>query len=301
MRRSVWWLAVSAFVGGAVLVRAPALAGPITPLYLSESFMKITVVQGSGVINSWATPDVEASIAVNTTVRTYGQASANLGREYTLAGTATGVTFPNTVGCCFRDGTTDGLFNYAIQDVPAPDNLVWRFNSDWSNPQVMPLVITGGGLGGSFGIGQAEGIAYDPRDGSLWFALPGSFGLVFNVTMQGDLLALFPARDLDGGVALAFDSADNTLWVTTSVGSVGQDTLLRQFSALKTIDTLGTAHPVLDSLVLGNTRAFGAESVFRAPAAVPEPSTPALWLMAFLMLIALNRHGRSQKRTRDPR
>ena len=118
-----------------------------------------------------------------------------------------------------------------------------------------------------------------------------SFGLVFNVTKEGKLLALFPARDLDGGVALAYDSADNTLWVTTSVGSVGQDTLLRQFSALKTIDVLGTAHPVLDSLVLGNTRAFGAESVFRSPAAVPEPPMPALLLMAFLVWIALSQRG----------
>ena len=120
------------------------------------------------------------------------------------------------------------------------------------------------------------------------------------MTKEGELLALFPARDLDGGVALAFDSADNTLWVTTSVGSVGQDTLLRQFSALKTIDVLGTAHPVLDSVMLENTRAFGAESVFRSPAAVSEPPMPALLLMAFLVWIALSRQSRAAKRTAYP-
>ena len=289
MRRKFW--SVRAFVGVAALVRLPAFAGPVTPLYLSESFGKITVVQGSGVINSWPTPDVEASIAVNTTVRTYGQDSSNLGREYTLAGVPTGTTFPNTVGCCFRDGTTDGVFNYAIQDTPAPDHLVWRFNSDWSNPELLPLVIISGGQ--TFGLSDVEGITYDPRDGTLWFADRGSSGLIFNINFQGELLAAFLAGSLDDGVALAFDSADNTLWVTSSTGSSGQDTLLRQFPAVKTLDTLGTDHPLLDSLVLTNTRAFGAESIFGAPAAVvPEPSTLMLWLIGLIALVARNRTAR---------
>ena len=124
----------------AVAFSTSTKAGPLSPLYLSTG-STVEVLQSTTILDSWSTGEQEYSIAVQGTVRTWSQGNpvlSLLGHEYTLDGIPTGASYPNSVGCCFRDGTTDGQFNYAVRQV-AGDDEIYRFNLDWTNPQLFPI------------------------------------------------------------------------------------------------------------------------------------------------------------------
>jgi hypothetical protein len=261
------------------LIQSEAQAGPTSALYLTDSSVggAVYVVQNGAVINSWtgvpapnAPLDSNPTIAVGETVRTYPQGfvPGALGAEYSLNGVPTGATYPNTVGCCFRDGTTDGVvYNYAIRDIPGL-NAIYRFNRDWTDPEVLVLP-------GLAGLGDPIGITFDPRNNSLWIA---QANLVFNATLGGDVPAIFLLDSTFDG-ALAFDSADNTLWLVDSEPSVG--TIFEQFSSVAGFDR----RDPLDTFVLppfgGLIR--GAEFALTI-AAVPEPPSWALMIGGVALL-----------------
>jgi hypothetical protein len=282
--------AAAAMLVGSIFAAGPAAAGPVSALYLADFGLNYLVVQGDGVIDSWAQAPAEVfdpspAIAVMSTVRAYGQgfSPSSTGYEYTLDGTPTGASYLNTVGCCFRDGTTDGVYNYAIRQMPAANDVVYRFDLDWGNPEALDLNIGFSLDNLSLGIGKVSGIAFDPRDSSLWFSDVGGF--VFNIRMDGLIQAGFLYSPAMNG-ALAFDPADNTLWMTDyNPGSF--TTTLYQYSSEKAFDGRGISP--MSTLTLAIGAIGGAEFALASPAEVPEPAMIGLFGLGVLGLGMMRR------------
>lgn len=177
---------------------APALAGPISPLYFTmlsgPGF--VGELQGSAVLNLWSqSVGGENAIALPGSVRTM---SSGGGAEYTFAGVPTGVTYIGPGFGNWRDGTTDGAYNYSV-DGSMGSSGVYRFSNTWGNPT---LLFTTGAL--------FAGITYDPSNNSLW--LSSLTGGIENRSMSGALQFSFNPTS---GVALflAMDYQDGTLWM----------------------------------------------------------------------------------------
>ncbi len=144
-----------------------------------------------------------ALVVVEDHVRTTAHAPlSGPGREYTLDGTATGVTFQAAIDV--YDAGTDGEHIYAWRWSNA--QLV-RYTLEWTDPEVvfsLPLSP----------YSQAYmGITFDPGTESVWLSswYTASFSRLDNYSMSGELLG---SIDLDGGhgAGLALDHADGTLW-----------------------------------------------------------------------------------------
>ncbi len=240
------------FLASAVSAAAYAdlLTGPVSEYYLvSGDQRRVDVVQGGNINRTWTTPDFEYPVAVANTVRTLGARNRNIGREYTLAGNATGNTYPNHLGDMFWDSTTDGQSNYLVSW--SNDDVI-RTDADYTNPVVLF------NLGG--GPEDGLGITYDPTNNSLWIA-DFKGGSVENRALDGTLLSAFNTGISDQA-ALALDHADGTLWIVEWT----QNGDFRQFSKAGAL--LSTQH--YGGLVGVNP--LGGE--FQ----IPEPTTLCLLL-----------------------
>lgn len=234
---------------------------------------QILVVQGNAQIDAWPTISRgEASLAINSTVRTYGEgdpAGRNLGHEYLLNGTPTGATYVNTVGCCFRDGTTDGVHNYATRNAH-----VYEFNADWSNPQQI-----------IYNFQEAFfGIAYDSTNDSFWVSDHGGDRvMIFNVGRAGNLGNFFYTAHQTGlgPSALALDPADHTLWLYSPLDGFNSPGILEQYSTAP--NTEGSAARTPLSSLAFNAPVLAAEFALNSPAAPPGGSIPE---PASVMLLA---------------
>jgi len=258
-----------------------AEAGPVSPLYLTTG-SQVYVIQGTGVVDSWPSGEQEFSIAVDTTVRTYSQGNpvlSLLGHEYGIDGTPTGASYLNTVGCCFRDGTTDGMFNYAARTGAGVDG-IYRFDRNWSGSQLLPFLP---GL-----VGGATGIAYDSSDDTFWVAIASPIGSaipVVHITRGGVQLSLFSGGTGSGNVALAYDRADDTLWLYVATPNASE---LRQFS---TSDAPGFKPPL--STMPGIGFVAGMEfALQQEPSAIPEPASAVLLCSGLVVIAALRRFRR---------
>jgi len=268
---------LSSVIGLAVALAEMAHAGPISPLYVSDG-EQIQVFQGLGIIDSWLTGEQEFSIAVSSNVKTWSQGSpalSLLGREYLLDGTPTGTTYLNSVGCCFRDGTTDGKFNYAVR-LLAGSEAVYRFNLDWTDPQVFPLQppLFYAGL---------SGITYDSSDATFWLAVSESFAAIAHITADGNLISYFSVAGAAApNVSLAYDRADDTLWLYIPRVQGGSE--LVQFAASD--DMTSTNFPLFRQPVSGF--AYGIEFALQQDTTlVPEPATMTLLGTGLALLLSL--------------
>jgi WD40 repeat protein len=269
------WQSVVRCAGGIALLSIFVLAssemaqaGPSRPLYFSTG-SQIQVFTGGGIVDSWITGEQEYSIAVNTTVKTWSQGNpflSLLGREYELDGTPTGATYLNGVGCCFRDGTTDGQFNYAVRQA-VPNNVVYRFNLDWTDPQPMPF--------SSFFTSGVTGIAYDSSDDTFWLASSSeaNFVSVLHLTRTGDFISFFGGGE-GSNVSLAYDATDNSLWIYSARPALSE---LVHFAASDDMTT--TNFPFSREPGIG----FVSATEFQL-AAVPEPSTCVLFLVGVALV-----------------
>ena len=116
--------------------------------------------------------------------------------------------------CCFEDGTTDGEFNYAVRmdstlldpigSRPLAPAAVYRFNRDWSDPQLLFKV-------GSTGL--YYGIGYAPASGTFFLTrvAPGT-AFIEEWSRDGRLLATPVQTNAEGFGGVAVDPLDGTLW-----------------------------------------------------------------------------------------
>jgi hypothetical protein len=223
-----------------------AADGPVSPLYLTGinthavlpgcsgngNVNELHVIQGANEIRSWCLPGGdEDALAVGSTIRTLGfnyQVDPT-GKEYTLAGNYTGVSFVNTIGTGDQlyDGTRDATHNYAI----STGGHVFSFDLKWRN---WSLLFT---IPATSNFDLWNGIAYDASSDSLWISNYGQ-STVKNYSLAGVLLVgftlIFPPGSRSGPIGLALDPADQTLWTYFQGG------ILTQYSKAGTLLTAKT-------------------------------------------------------------
>jgi DNA-binding beta-propeller fold protein YncE len=256
-----------------------ATAGPVSTLYITAGDQQeLFLVQGSTVTQEPAVQAEEYALAVRDTVRTLGLGDffGVVGNEYTLAGTPMAATYTNSFGSQMLDGTTDGVFNYAVQFGSAR---VVRFGLDWADPTVVATGLDP----------DTIGITYDTYDGTFWTASRLA-NTIYHFSSNFALLGSFTAPG--GPSGLAFDPADGTLWA-----------IARRTGAGIRLDQYSTSGALLSSffpLGLQAANPYGAEF-----ALIPEPTTLVLAAFGALSLTILRRRylarrgcGRGAKRMR---
>lgn len=189
--------------------------GPKSPYYIA-SRGRIYVVQGTNPVWSFPTvyggdesvfaipctsPSPCTSVLGQSTIytRTDGFGPGTNDGEYTLSGTPTGVQYVTQAGTgTVYDGTSDGSFNYGAMHFGG----VFVADLHWQNESL---------LFDQTLIERPTGITYDPYNNSLWLS-DGPTATVADFSLGGVLLRSFDTFDM-GNTALAFDSADDTLWM----------------------------------------------------------------------------------------
>ena len=170
---------------------------------------------------------------------------------------------PSTTGsgATIYDGTSDGNFNYGID---FNSGYIYRFSSTWGGTPAVMFQAAGSGT---------IGITYDSANNSFWTS-DFSDGIISDYSMNGVLLSSFD-NGYSAGMALAYDPADNTLWMLT-------EWLSGNFVQY---DTSGTQ---LQTMVLDvpPSDILGAEFM---TSPVPEPSLLALAGLGGLAALAVSR------------
>ena len=260
----------------ALLAAVPhELGAQTSELYLTGAGGGIAVLQGGVVTRQWSQPSVNAyGIAIGTTVRTIGGLVTRPGQasgfEYLLDGTATGTTYgpagppPSTI----YDATSDGQRNYFLH---WDSQRVYQAGLDWSSPTELFRVSTTQG--------SHSGISYDANSQSLWVGAwewtAGAGGVVKRYSLAGQLLGSFSTRA--GGplsvTGLAYDRADNTLWMSDFVRT--PNTLFQYAVDGTLLQTVTFQRQGLGPMrILGGE--FGAPPPTISPLAAPEPASMTL-------------------------
>lgn len=231
-------------------------------LYMSDGDgRRILEVTGGAIVNTFAAvPAIRAfPIAVVDTVRTTGYAAGEIGGEYLLDGTSTGVQYPLLQGNIMSDGGTDAVeFNYGISFTGE----VWRYDRAWDNG----VLLFNSGADGL----RKAGITYDPSDGTLWISADRADG-IFHYTTGGALLGQFnTVPNLDWVIAL--EPSTDTLWVSTR-GSESLSQYAKDGTFLQTIAVPG----------------MRGASFLSGEFVVPEPTSALLLGLGVLALVRRRR------------
>jgi hypothetical protein len=227
------------------------------------------VYQGGQLLRSWAAVNAyEIPLAVvGGTVRQGAEQGGFSGTEYTQAGVPTGTHY--TGAPYVFDAGSDGSSIYGWRCDTAT---LIRYDLNWKSQ------------GSLFSLGSSYdysfmGITYDPQNNSVWLAPWGSgnrptTGYLYDYSLSGQLLAKVTLSVANAeGSGLAYDLADNTLWMFD-----WNNNRLEQYSQSGT----------LLSTIDGVTRVYGLEF-----GAVPEPSSLTL-IGAATPLVFARRFGRRQ-------
>ena len=248
-------------------------AGPTSTLYLTSAPGSSQYVYGNyrvlgGTTTAIASPQNspnESAIAAyggslfTAQISSFGNGGsvydANFNYVSSLSSSTTGS------GAAIYDGTSDGNFNYGID---FNSGYIYRFSSTWGGTPA--VLFQAAGL-------NPIGITYDSANNSFWTS-DFNDGIISDYSMNGVLLSSFN-NGYSAGMALAYDPADNTLWMLTQwlSGNFVQ------------YDTSGT---LLQTMVLNvpSSDILGAEFM---TIPVPEPSLLALAGLGGLSALALSR------------
>ncbi len=196
----------------AVVTCLPAMVqAQVSELYLSDRVTPVVYVVQNGQIvrqfNRSGQFDGPACV-VTDTVKFIGQDPGQVGREYTLDGAPLDGRYSNPSFDSLYDGATDGERNWSIAHNDFDTNFaVVQGDADWNNVEVLFVPQR-----------RSSGITYDARSNSLWISNTVGHGdRVQQYDLQGNLLSEFPV-DVSGGYGIAWDPADDTLWMPGSHG-----------------------------------------------------------------------------------
>jgi hypothetical protein len=169
---------------------------------------------------------------------------------YTLSGVPTGTSYNVTYDFfAVYDGTSSQYGNFFVEHLMGD---VYATDPYWQNP--VPLPISTGPYH------RPTGIAYDPYDNSLWLSF-GPDSYLSEYSLSGNLLRQIPTNS-NGNTALAFDSADGTLWMINGFMG-GNSAYLEQYSTDGQLLQFGSVDAVPRT-------GFTAGDM---PEPVPEPGT----------------------------
>ena len=256
--KAILALLASAFI-------AQAARAQTEVLYITDGDANtLQSIQGGAILASnFATPaGAQYAIAVRGTIWTAGYQAGATRQEYTnatLAATAKNGAFTAPAGNPeIIDGTTDGSFNYTIND---GTGAVLRYNLDWSGaPVVVFTAVCGGGF--------CPGITYDPVNQSMWIVDQAN---ISEYAMDGTPRSAFAHGFSQGG--LAYETISNSLWLVDN----GSSNTLRQFSkAGALLNTVVTAANYANNV-------WGAE--FRFVGVAGQVPTLSQWGMITLSLL----------------
>jgi hypothetical protein len=186
------------------------------------------------------------ALVVQGTIKMFGQAGGNVGREYDLNGNLLAGSYLNAGFTDCYDGATDGTRNWTISHNDFGNNFaVLVGDSDWGNVQVAFVPSN-----------RSAGITYDATDDTLWVLNTVCFAdKVQHYDTAGNFLGEF-AISINCAYGIALDPADQTLWIPESFGTQGN---IHQYDKsgnfLQTVNVTG-----LDNTVLGAE--FGGLSAF---------------------------------------
>ena len=228
----------------------------------------IQAIQGNAIITqNLAMPGPSHyAIAVRDTIWTAGYQAGQNRQEFanaTLLPTANNGAFTAPAGNPeIIDGTTDGAFNYTINDGTGD---VLRYNLDWSGAPVTVFTAVCGG-------GFCPGITYDPVNQSIWVVDGAN---ISEYAMDGTPLGSFAHGAGEGG--LAFETSTNSLWLVSNSPS----NTLRQFSrAGALLNTVVTAANYSNNV-------WGAEFRSFAGPATQVPTLSEWGLLVLSLLLGL--------------
>jgi hypothetical protein len=264
-----------------VCVIAAVLGATTTPALAQTSPLYITnfdwppihhIAQNGAIVQEWETGgdfggDYQWAMAVTDSVKIFASAPVGMGYEYDLDGVMIpGNTYPNPGFMDCFDGATNGTQNWTIaHNDTASDFSVIVADALWGGAQVAFTPER-----------RSGGITYDGNTDTLWLTNTDSTcDRVQQFSLEGELLSEFAVDDILGGYGIAWDPADDTLWISamTPFGEPGADLYQfdKQGNFLQSVD-LGTANPL-----------FGAMGLeFQM---VPEPASLSLLALAGLCLL----------------
>jgi hypothetical protein len=244
--------ATGQFVAVVAVILVPAFAlAQTSELYLTTyEQTDAYVVQNSQIIrqfNRLHQFDGPALVVLES-IKMLGQFGGQVGHEYDLNGNPLAGTYPNPGWTDCYDGATDGVHNWTIAHNHFPNFPLLVSDADWANIQEAFTPLR-----------RSSGVTYDASTGTLWVTnTVGDSDRVQQYDLNGNVLFEFPVS-IPGGYAIAWDPADDTLWIP---GSWGTNHLFQY-------DKLGNLLQEVDVPGLSD-RVLGAE--FQ----IPEPTSGAL-------------------------
>jgi hypothetical protein len=214
-------------------------------------------------LGSFSTFPFAFPIAVSDTVR-IGQRNNGQGAEYSLLGTATGVTFTGAGGITqLLDGTTDGsTYNYGVTCCGTNVG-VYRGDRLWQGLELL------------FGLpSDGSGITYDPVNESLWISFANN--TIAQYSFTGTLISSFGAQN--DVAALAYDASSDSFWYHingtsrfVNVNRSGQELHDLTIAGLFTFNAYGGEMAILGALPEGQ---------------VPEPGSWVLAVSGLALVVA---------------
>ena len=222
----------------AVMLALPGLAlAQTSELYLHDGETTVTyVVQNGQLVRQFnRSGSVDGpGLVVQDTIKMIGRHSGGVGREYALDGTPLAGRYPNPEFTDVFDGATNGEHNWSVAHNHFPDFPVVVGDADWGNLQRSFVPQR-----------RSSGITYDANTGTLWLANNvGGTDRIQQYDLEGNLLSEFNAS-VQGGYGLAWDPADDTLWLPGSWGTSDLFQFDKQGNLLQRLPVKGLSQRIL--------------------------------------------------------